>query len=71
MFSYNELENTTSVDKNINLIDKRCTVRLLNGDLPLCIALVPYSALNAVLVADVLVAVIFVCNLVHVLVDLL
>lgn len=65
-----ELENTASVDKDVNLVHEGDTVGLLNSNFPLRITLVPYRGLDTMIVLDILVAVVLISNVVHILVKL-
>ena len=65
-----ELENTASVNEDINLVHKGNTVGLFNSNFPLRVTLVPHRRLDAVAVFDILVAVVFICNVVHILMEL-
>lgn len=65
------LENASSVDEDIHFIKENLTVSIFDLKLPLGSVLIPCCTLDGVLEFDVVLAVIFVHDLVHVLVDLL
>lgn len=65
------LENAAGIDKDINFVREDISLSVLHLQLPFGIGLVPLGGLNGMLELDVLLAVILVCDIVHVLMDLL
>ena len=65
------VQDTTGIDEHIIVLCEDNAVAVLHGDLPLALSFVPDGGLDGVSELDVLFAVVLVCHVVHVLVDLL
>jgi hypothetical protein len=64
------LENTSSVYENINFVMYESAIAILDIDFPLALGFIPHSRLDSMLVLYVTVAIVFIGNIMHVVVDL-